>query len=113
MSIAKCVLEPTTRLLFLGITCDIEGRRFEFPKDKLLKLEVILTVVITSGLISFVDHGRLAGKCTSMSAAVPPASLYTNQMYKHIAKFRRTERRVKTAMIAVQKGRDLSDVFCT
>ena len=44
-----------------------------------------------------------------MSVAVPPATLYTYHMYKHIAKFRCTGGRVKAAMIAVQKGRGLSD----
>ena len=84
MSIAKCVLEPTTRLVFLGIICDTEARRFEVLEDKLLKLEVIITTAITSGWISFVDLECLAGKCTSMSVTVPPASLYTYHMYKHI-----------------------------
>ena len=113
MSIAKCVLEPTTWLVFLGIIYDTEARCFEVPEDKLLKLEVVLTTAITSGLISFVNIERMVGKYTSMSVAVPPASLYTYHMYKHIAKFRRTEGRVKAAMIAVQKGRGLWDEFCT
>ena len=71
MSTAKCVLEPTTRLVFLSIICDTDARRFKVPEDKLLKLEVIITAAITSGWISFVDLERLAGKCTSMSVAVP------------------------------------------
>ena len=49
MSIAKCVLEPTRRLVNLGIICDTEARRFEVPEDKLLKLEVMLRAAITSG----------------------------------------------------------------
>ena len=113
MSITKCVLDPTTRLVFLGIICDTEARRFEVPEGKLLKSEVILTAAITSGWISFVDLERLTWKCTSMSVAVPPASLCTYHMYKHIAKFRRTGGRVKAAMIAVQKGRGLSDELHT
>ena len=113
MLIAKCVLEPTTRLVFLGIICDTEAHRFEVPEGNLLKLEVLLTTAITSGWISFVDLERLAGKCTSMSVAVPPASLYTYLMYKHIAKFHRMRGRVKAAMIAVQKHRGLSDEFHT
>ena len=48
-----------------------------------------------------------------MSDAVPPTSLYTYHMYEHIAKFHRTGGRVKEAMIAVQKGRGLSDEFRT
>ena len=77
MSITKCVLEPTTRLALLGIVCYTEARRFEVPDGKSLKLEVILMAATASGRISFVDFERLAGKCTSMSVAVPPASLYT------------------------------------
>ena len=113
MSIAKCVLEPTTRLVFLRIIFDTEARRFEVPEDKLLKLEVTLTAAITSGGAFFVDLEHLAGKCTSMSVAVPLASPYTYHMYKHIAKFRRTRGRVKEVMIAVQKGWGLWDEFCT
>ena len=96
----------------LGIVYDTEARRFKVSEDKLLKLEIILTAAITSGRISFVDLECLAGKCTSMSVAVSPASLYTYHMYKHIAKFRRTGGRTKEDMIAVQKGRGLSDEFC-
>ena len=77
MSITKCVVEPTVRLVFSGIIFDTEARRFDVPEDKLLKSEVILTVAITSGWISFVDLERLAGKCTSMSVTVPPVNLYT------------------------------------
>ena len=113
MSIAKCALEPTTWLVFLGIIRGPEARRYEVPEGKLLKLEVLPTAAITNGWNSFVDLERLAGKCTSMSVTVPPASLYTHHMYKHIAKFRRTRGRVKAAMIAVQKGRGLSDEFHT
>ena len=97
----------------LGIVCDTEARLFEVSEEKLLKLEVIPTAVITSGWISFVDLERLVGKCTSMSVAVPPASLYTYHMYKHIANFRRTGGRINAAMIAVQKGRGLLENFCT
>ena len=113
MSITKCVLEPTARLVFLSSVGDAEARRFKVPEDNMLKLEVILTAAITSEWISFVDLERLARKCTSMSVAVPPASLYTYHMYKHITKFRRTGGRGKSAMIAVQKGRGLSDEYCT
>ena len=79
--ISMCALEPTTRLVFLGIICDTEARRFEIPKGKLLKLEVILAAAITCWRISFVDLERFGGKCTSMSVAVLPASLYTYHMY--------------------------------
>ena len=49
MLMAKYVLEPTIRLVFLSIICDKEARPFEVPEDKLVKLEVILRATITSG----------------------------------------------------------------
>ena len=52
MPIAKCVLEPTTRLVFLGIICDTEARCFKVPEGKLLKLEVLLTAAIMGGFLS-------------------------------------------------------------
>ena len=107
MSIAKCVLKPTTRLVVLGIICDTETHRFKILEDNLLNLEVILMAAITSGWTSFVDLERLARKCTSVSVAVPLASLYTYHMYKHILTFCRMGGRLKAAMIAVQKGRGL------
>ena len=48
-----------------------------------------------------------------MSVAVPLASLYTYHRYKDIAKLRRTGGGVRAAMIAVQKGRGISDKFGT
>ena len=107
------MLEPTTRLVFFGIICEAEACLFEGPDDKLLKLEVRHPAAITSGGFSFVNLDRLAGMFTSMSVAVAPASLYTYYMYKHITKFRRTEVRVKAAMIAVQRGQGLWDECCT
>ena len=41
MSIAKCVLEATTRLVFLGIICDTEARRFEVLECKVAQVRGI------------------------------------------------------------------------
>lgn len=35
ISIAKCELEPTKRLFFLGVMCDSELQQFITPDDKL------------------------------------------------------------------------------
>ena len=90
MSTVKCELIPTTRLVFLGVVCDSALQRFEVPQDKLTKLEAILREAIRAKLISFSMLEKLAGKCTSMSVAVPAAALYTHFMYKVIAHFRKT-----------------------
>ena len=113
MSFFRCILEPTIRLVFLGTICDIEALRFEYLEDKLLKLEAILTATITSGWISFVDFEHSDGKCIHMPIAVSSASLYTHRMYQNIAKLRRTGGRGKSAIIMIQKCRDLWDKFCT
>ena len=90
MSFSKCSLAPSTRRVYLGVICDSQTRRFEIPTDKLDKLEALIRQAIDNAWISFVNLENLAGKCTSMSVAVPPASLYTYHMYRQIARFRRT-----------------------
>ena len=80
MAFLKYSLEPTTDLVFLGIGCNTAQRRLYVPEDKLQKLEAILRDAIDSRSISFSQLEKLAGKCTSMSVAVPPASLYTHHI---------------------------------
>ena len=78
MSVQKCLLTPTTRLVFLGVVCDSVLKRFVVPQDKLDKLEVILHRATDEKSITFAMLEKLAGKCTSTSLAVPPAALYTH-----------------------------------
>ena len=73
------------------------------PEDKLRKLEAILRGAIDSRSISFGQLEKLAGKCTSMSVAVPPASLYTHHTYRQIAVFERSGSRKTLSSIAVSK----------
>ena len=61
MSASKCVLTPTTRLVFLGVVCDTTLRRFEVPQDKPDKLEQILNGVVETGSIYFATFEKLAG----------------------------------------------------
>ena len=99
MVLPKYSLEPTTDLVFLGVGYDTAQRRFYVPEDKPRKLEAILRDTIDSRSISFSQLEKLAGKCTSMSGGVPPASLYTHHMYRQIAAFKRSGSR----KIAVSK----------
>ena len=82
ISISKYELTPSTRLVFLGIICDTAQCHSEAQADKLEKFEHILSDAITSGAITFQMLEKLAGKCTSLSVAVPVAALYTHHMYK-------------------------------
>ena len=103
MAFPKCSLEPTTDIVFLGVGCDTVQRRFYVPEDKLRKLEVTLRDVTDSQSISFSQLEKLAGKCTSMSVAVPPVSLYTHHMYRQIATFKRSGGRKDLSSTAVSE----------
>ena len=107
ISISKCELTPSTRLVFLGIIYDTVQCRFEAPADKLEKLEHMLSDAVTSGAITFQMLEKLAGKCTSLSVAVPVAALYTHHMYKQIASFQRTWGRYRSTVISIPKNSGL------
>ena len=89
-SFFKCSLAPSIHLVYLGVICDSQVRRFEVPGNKLKMLEALLQHAISHARISFVKLETLAGKYTSMSIVVPPPSLYSYHMYRQIARFRRT-----------------------
>lgn len=107
MSVKKCVLEPTTRLVYLGIECDSSQCRFEVPADKLDKLEVILKEAVSTQKITFATLEKLAGKCTSMQVAVPAAKRYTHFMYKQIAKFQKSAKSRVSATVKIAKNSGL------
>lgn len=104
ISLLKCEVDPTTRLVLLNIICDSATCRFKAPEDKLDKLEVILTDAVTSGMTTFRILKKLAGKCTSLSGAVLVAALYTHHMCRRIAIFQRTGERKKIMEIDIPKN---------
>ena len=81
------------RPVFLGVGCDAAQRNFYVPEDKMRKLEAILRDAIDSRNISLSQLKKLTGKCTSMSVAVSPASLYLHHMCRQIAVNKRSEER--------------------
>ena len=111
MSIAKCELEPTTNIIFLGVQSDSIAQRFSIPEEKLDKLEALITKAVKDGKIAFPTLEKVAGKCTSMSVACPAALLYTHFMYKEIAKFQRSGGKRKTFDILVAKNSGLRFEF--
>ena len=103
MAFPKSSLEPTADLGFLDVGCDTTQRRFYLPEDKLRKLEAILRDATDSRSISFSQLEKLAGKCTSMSVAVAPASLYSHHRYRQIAVIKRSGGRNILSSIAVSE----------
>jgi len=104
VSIDKCELDATTRLIFLGVVCDSVEEKFIIPDDKLDKLETILVAALKQEVISFHMLEKLAGKCTSMSVACPAAALYTHHMYQAIGKYQRQGGRKRNTEIDVPKN---------
>ena len=82
MAFFKCLLELPTNPNSLGVGCDTAQRRLYVSEDKLLKLEAIVLEAADSRSILFSQVNKLSGKCTSMSAVVPPASLYAHHVYR-------------------------------
>ena len=77
MSVKKYVLVPATRMVYLGIACHSDLRQFELPEDKLAKLQAINTVDLEAGMITFAMFEKLPAKCTSMTVAMPAATVCT------------------------------------
>lgn len=111
MSVGKCVLQPTTRLVYLGIVCDSARRRFEVPEENLVKLETLITTAINTKSISFAVLEKVAGKCASMTVAVPAASLYTFNMYTQIGHLQRTGKSRVSATVKVAPNGGLRAEF--
>ena len=107
MASPKYLPEPTTDRVFLGVGCDTTQHNFYVPGDKLRKLETILRDAIDSRSISLSQLKKLTGKCTSMSVAVPPASLYTHHMYRQIAVIERSKDGKDLSSIAVSERSSL------
>ena len=91
MASPKCLPQPTTDRVFLGVGCDTAQRRFYVTEEKLRKLEAILRDAIDSRSMSLSQLKKLAGKCMSISVAVPLASLHTRHLYRQIAVIERSE----------------------
>lgn len=87
MSVNICTTQTTTRLIFLGSVCDTALRRFEVLESKQENLEALLENDVDDDWTSATNLEKLTGKCTSMSVAVPPASLYTYHMYKKVTQY--------------------------
>ena len=81
LSLKKCDLRPTTLQKYLGMWCDSVSATFRVPQERLDKMHARIELALESGSISFPDLQSIAGQAMSMSAAIRPASLYTQAMF--------------------------------
>lgn len=94
LSPEKCDIRPSRVQKYLGVACDSHEAVSRLPMDKLQKLQSLVRTVIEAGYVSIPTLERIAGKCTSMAAAIRPASLWTHCMFSQLAKSK-TNRRVR------------------
>ena len=81
----KAVLQPSHVIRFLGFVVDSVNMRFYVPGDKVEALEDLIRVFLESpSEITFRQLASVAGKIISMGTALPPARLFTRELYQHI-----------------------------
>ena len=81
----KAVLTPTQRIRFLGFVVDSLAMRFYVPGDKVEALEdLIREYLVEPDQVTYRRLAQMAGKIISMATALPPARLFTREVYQHI-----------------------------
>jgi hypothetical protein len=94
LSINKSVLVPTTALIFLGFWIDTEAGSFRLPEHKRLSFANLRESILTGETVDLLSLQRLAGKCSSMSIAVPGALFYIRDMNRAISRAQKTSKPV-------------------
>ena len=77
---------------YLGFQCDSRLQGFCLLSRKKQKFISLVEAILNSSHVSITDLQRLAGKCISMSMAVPGARLFTNEINLAISRASRSSR---------------------
>ena len=93
LSAKKRDWRPTRIQKYVGILCDSGTASFRVPQEKLDVVHTLLTEALESRTIAFRTLQRIAGKVTSMTVAIRPASLYTQAMFAALAMLEKTTQR--------------------
>ena len=80
IGLQKSILQPSQSVPYLGFQCDSRLQAFCLLSDKKHKFISLVEAILNSSHVSLTDLQRLAGKCISMSMAVPGARLFTNEI---------------------------------
>ena len=99
----KCIFEPVTRIVYLGIECDTKNQMFWVPEEKIRKLIALVEEILKKGISNFAQLEKVVGKCRSMSVAVPAAALYTREQYRTLKNEERPHKRGEGKEIIISK----------
>ena len=89
----KCDWRPTRVQEYLGILCDSGTATLRVPQEKLDVVHTLLTEALENRTVAFQTSQQIAGKVTSMTVAIRPASLYTQAMFAALATLEKTAQR--------------------
>lgn len=74
------IINPCTRLRFLGIIIDVEKREISIPSEKITSFIQFISEVATKRVITKKTLQRLIGHINHMGKAVAPARLFMNRL---------------------------------
>ena len=80
LGLKKSILVPSIRVPYLGFISDSHLQAFTLLPSKKVKFLDLFKSALSSSHIELLPLQKLAGKCVSMSLAVPAARLFTNEI---------------------------------
>lgn len=80
--LSKCQIEPLQRLKWLGVMLDSVKQNFEVGESKMQKVKETLGNVLGKTEVMARDLAQVAGKITSLSLAIAPATLYNRSFFQ-------------------------------
>ena len=92
IGLQKSILQPSQSVPYLGFQCDSRLQAFCLLSHKKQKFISPVEAILNSSHVSITDLQRLAGKCISMSLAVPGARLFTDEINLAISRASRSSR---------------------
>lgn len=95
LGLKKSILVPSIRVPYLGFISDSHLQAFTLLPSKKAKFLDLLKSALSSSQIELLPLQKLAGKCVSMSLAVPAARLFTNEINLAISRASRSARPVR------------------
>ena len=90
LSLRKSVLDPCTRLKWLGMIANCDLLAFQISDDKKKSFATLRELILSNEICPLVLLQRFVGKCVSFILAVPGAKLYTREANRAISRAERS-----------------------
>jgi hypothetical protein len=94
LSLHKCTLVPARQLQYLGFIVDTQSRSFKLPEEKRNSFSVLRESLLERKFLDLRSLQKFAGKCVSMSIAIPGTLFYIRETNAAISQAYRNSRPV-------------------